>query len=165
MPRRYTTPLLLMAILPLLAVATAAPDEKPVPKAAEPAVPVPPKLERKSYTEKTSGVKVEVIDPDTDPPKTRKLDTGAKFEMVYVPGGEFMMGSPDNEPGRDPSEGPRHKVKVGGFWMGKVEVSWDEFDVFWFDETYLKADDTAAKKLPVDAVTRPTNTFVDATTA
>src|SRR4051812_31386006 len=166
MPRRYTTPFLLMVVLPLLAVATAAPDEKPAPKAAkaaEPPVPVPSKLERKPYTEKTAGWKTEVLDSESDPPKTRKVDMAAKFEMVYVPGGEFVMGSPDNEPGRDPSEGPRHKVKVGGFWMGKVEVSWDEFDVFWFDETYFKADDTAAKKLPADAVTRPTNTFVDAT--
>jgi formylglycine-generating enzyme required for sulfatase activity len=163
MPRRYTTSLLLLAAVPLLAVAAAAPDEKPAPKADEPAVPVPAKLERKNYTEKMSGWKKEITDPCSDPPKWRKVDMGAKFEMVYVPGGEFTMGSPDSEAGRTDLEGPQHKVKVGSFWMGKVEVTWDEFDVFWFDETYLKADDTAAKKLGPDAITRPTNTFVDAT--
>jgi formylglycine-generating enzyme required for sulfatase activity len=161
MPLRYTF-LLLIGVLPLLAVATAPAGEKPAPK-VEPAVPVPTKLERKPYTEKTSGWKTEVIDPDSDPPKTRKVDMAAKFEMVWVPGGEFKMGSPDTEAGRDANEGPQHKVKVGGFWMGKFEVTWDEFDVFWFDETFLKADDIAAKKLTPDAVTRPTNTFVDAT--
>ncbi|HUR54170.1 MAG TPA: formylglycine-generating enzyme family protein, partial [Gemmataceae bacterium] len=32
-----------------------------------------------------------------------------------------------------------------------------------FDENFIKADDDRAKKLPADAVTRPTNTFVDET--
>ena len=160
MARRYTTGLLLLALVPLFALAVA-PDERPATKPAD-ATP-PPKLERKNYTEKSSGFKLEVIDPDSDPPKTRKVDLTAKFDMVWVPGGEFTMGSPDAEPGRDPNEGPRHKVKVGGFWMAKCEVTWDEFDVFWFDEGFLKADDTAAKKFGPDAITRPTNTFVDAT--
>jgi formylglycine-generating enzyme required for sulfatase activity len=162
MPLRYTSALLLLAAA-LLGAGVAAPDEKPAPKASEPPVPVPAKLERKNYTEKTAGWKTEVLDAESDPPKTRKVDMTAKFDMVWVPGGEFTMGSPDTEPGREANEGPRHKVKVGGFWMGKCEVSWDEFDLFWFDETFLKADDTAAKKLGPDAVTRPTNTFVDAT--
>ncbi|MDP6542624.1 MAG: formylglycine-generating enzyme family protein [Phycisphaerae bacterium] len=35
---------------------------------------------------------------------------GVKF--VLVPAGEFMMGSPDNEPGRYKEEGPQHKVKI-----------------------------------------------------
>jgi formylglycine-generating enzyme required for sulfatase activity len=162
MPRRYTAALLLIATLPLFAVATAAPDEKP--KSDEPPVPVPAKLEpKKPYTEKISGWKKEVSDPDSDPPKWKKVEMSAKFDMVYVPAGEFMMGSSDSEAGRDANEGPRHKVKVGAFWMGKIEVTWDEFDAFWFDDTYLKADDTAAKKLGPDAITRPTNTFVDAT--
>lgn len=138
-------------------------EDKPAPKSAEPPIPVPAKLERKDYTEKMGGWKTEVLDPDSKPPKTRKVDMAAKFEMVWVPGGEFTMGSPEGEAGRGDNEGPQHKVRVGGFWMAKYEVTWDEFDVFWFDETYFKADDTAAKKFGPDAVTRPTNTFVDAT--
>src|SRR5579872_3268463 len=31
-------------------------------------------------------------------------------EMVVVPAGSFMMGSPANEPERNPDEGPQHKV-------------------------------------------------------
>ena len=42
-------------------------------------------------------------------------------------------------------------------------MTWNDFDVFWYDENYLKADNTAAEKLGPDAVTRPTNTFVDET--
>src|ERR1700730_10696231 len=67
MPSRYTTCFLLIVAAPLLAVATAA-DEKPVARPAQ--VPAPPKLERKDYTEKTSGWKTEVLDPDSKPPKT-----------------------------------------------------------------------------------------------
>lgn len=153
-----------VAALPLFFVAVASSDEKPTDQPTEPPVPKPAKLEPKqNYTEKVSGWKKEITDPDSDPPKWRKVDMPAKFEMVWVPAGEFTMGSPDKEAGRDPNEGPQHKVKVGGFWMAKYEVTWDEFDIFWFDETYLKADETAAKKLGPDAITRPTNTFVDAT--
>jgi formylglycine-generating enzyme required for sulfatase activity len=149
-------------LIPVLALALAAPaEEKPAPKAAEP--PVPAKLERKNYTEKTKAWKKEITDPDAKPVKWRRVDTASKFEMVWVPGGEFTMGSPDTEAGREAHEGPRHKVKVNGFWMAKCEVTWDEYDVFWFDEDYLLANDEDAKKLPADAVTRPTNTFVDAT--
>jgi len=36
---------------------------------------------------------------------------GVKF--VLAPRGEFMMGSPDDEVGRYPEEGPRHKVTIG----------------------------------------------------
>ncbi len=160
MALRYTTFALL---IPILAVVAAAPaGEKPAPpKAGEP--PVPAKLERKNYTEKTKAWMKEITDPDTTPPKWRRVDTASKFEMVWVPGGEFTMGSPDGEAGREAHEGPRHKVKVNGFWMAKCEVTWDEYDVFWFDEDYLVANDVAAKKFPADAVTRPTNTFVDAT--
>ena len=43
------------------------------------------------------------------------------MEFVYVPGGEFQMGSPDGE--GDSNEHPQHLVKVNGFWMGKYEVT------------------------------------------
>lgn len=54
------------------------------------------------------------------------------FEMVPVPGGTFEMGSPPDETGRAPDEGPRHTVTVGAFWAGKYEVTWDEYDRFAF---------------------------------
>src|SRR5690348_775330 len=58
------------------------------------------------------------------PPKnfTEVLPGDVKFEMVYVPGGEFVMGSPESEPGHQPDEGPQHKVRVKPFWLAKCEV-------------------------------------------
>ena len=42
------------------------------------------------------------------------------------------MGSPDGEANRQPDEGPQHVVKVDAFYMGKLEVTWDEYDQFGF---------------------------------
>jgi len=56
--------------------------------------------------------------------------TSVKFAMVAIAGGSFLMGSPDTEPYRRPDEGPVHRVRVSSFWMGRVEVSWREYEVF-----------------------------------
>jgi len=50
-------------------------------------------------------------------------------EMVVVPAGEFLMGSPEDEPERSKDEGPRHKVTIARpFAVGKVEVTFAEWD-------------------------------------
>lgn len=49
-------------------------------------------------------------------------------EMVIVPGGSFVMGSPPSEPGRHSDEGPQHTVKVRSFAVGKYEVTFAEWD-------------------------------------
>ncbi len=49
--------------------------------------------------------------------------------MVVIPSGEFLMGSPDDEPRRDGDEGPRQKVKIAApFAAGKFEVTYAEWD-------------------------------------
>jgi formylglycine-generating enzyme required for sulfatase activity len=49
-------------------------------------------------------------------------------EMVVVPAGAFMMGSPENEPGRKKSEGPQHKDTFAKpFAVGKFEVIWADW--------------------------------------
>ena len=50
-------------------------------------------------------------------------------EMVVVPAGEFMMGSPWGESGRSDDEGPRHRIRIGeAFAVGKYEVTFGEWD-------------------------------------
>ncbi|MDE0330227.1 MAG: SUMF1/EgtB/PvdO family nonheme iron enzyme [Nitrospinae bacterium] len=50
-------------------------------------------------------------------------------EMVVVPAGSFMMGSPPHEKSRRSSEGPRHRVTVSRpFAVGKYEVTFAEWE-------------------------------------
>ncbi len=56
--------------------------------------------------------------------KTVNLGGGVKLTLVWIPPGEFMMGSPGSEANRGSDEGPRHRVKITrGFWMGRYEVT------------------------------------------
>lgn len=52
------------------------------------------------------------------------------MDFVWIPGGCFLMGSPQNEPNREADEGPVHEVCVDGFWMGKTEVTNGQFRKF-----------------------------------
>ena len=83
--------------------------------------------------------------------------TDIDFQMVPVPGGTFMMGSPESEKGREKDEGPVHKVKVDPFWMGKHEVTWQEYEQF----VYLKRDIAAGDDTEVDGFSSPTPPYVD----
>ncbi len=56
--------------------------------------------------------------------------SGVKYEMIPIKGGEFLMGSPEDEKDRFDDEGPQHKVKVDPFWMGKFEVTWNMYEPF-----------------------------------
>ena len=50
--------------------------------------------------------------------------------MLVVPVGEFMMGSPPAEEGRDSNEEPQHKVTIASpFAVGKFEVTFAEWDI------------------------------------
>ncbi|HJQ23003.1 MAG TPA: SUMF1/EgtB/PvdO family nonheme iron enzyme [Blastocatellia bacterium] len=88
--------------------------------------------------------------------------TNVKFEMMPVPGGEFIMGSPATEPGRAPDEGPPHAVQIRPFWIGKFEVTWDEYDQFAFNTSLNEEREAqATKPATADAVTRPTPPYAD----
>ena len=48
---------------------------------------------------------------------------GVSFKMVRIPVGEFMMGSPSDEPNRNEDE-RQHRVRITRpFWMGETEVT------------------------------------------
>ena len=51
------------------------------------------------------------------------LKDTVNLDMVYVPGGEFKMGSPITEAHRQKTEGLRHLVKVPPFFMGKYPIT------------------------------------------
>jgi len=51
------------------------------------------------------------------------LGNGITLTMVQIPGGTFIMGSPEGEAGRYKNETPQRQVKVPGFFMGKYEIT------------------------------------------
>ncbi len=56
--------------------------------------------------------------------------TGQGIAMVAIKGGSFVMGSTAQESGREFSEGPQRLVTVADFWMGRYEISWQQYDLF-----------------------------------
>mgnify|MGYP002852969637 CR=1 FL=1 len=93
--------------------------------------------------------------------------TTATFGMVPIPGGTYLMGSPAGEADRESDEGPQLKVKIEPFWMGKHEVTWDEYDVWSFSLDIQRRKLAGIKPTPLDktadAVTRPTKPYTDMT--
>jgi len=59
-------------------------------------------------------------------PAARPLGPAPGKDMVWVPGGEFLMGSDDFYP----EECPVHRVAVDGFWMDEHPVTVAEFRRF-----------------------------------
>jgi len=51
------------------------------------------------------------------------LGNGIVLEMVYIPGGTFMMGCPKNEEGRHDSQSPQHQVTVPAFFASKYPIT------------------------------------------
>ncbi len=101
-------------------------------------------VKHKSYTETMPGGKV-------------------KFEMIAVPGGTYLMGSPKDEKGRKDDEGPQHPVTIRPLWVGKCEVTWDEYDQYWKSKPEGNDPKPGEKSKDVNAVTRPTPPYADET--
>jgi formylglycine-generating enzyme required for sulfatase activity len=51
-------------------------------------------------------------------------------EMVVIPAGTFMMGAPDDEPGRQEAEGPQRRVSIRAFAAGKFDVTRGQWAAF-----------------------------------
>lgn len=56
--------------------------------------------------------------------------TDLNIEMLAIPEGEFLMGSPAEEFGHYKDEAPLHKVKIDAFWMASHEVTWKLFNLY-----------------------------------
>lgn len=69
--------------------------------------------------------------------KVIPLPSGAEMFFVYVPAGEFLLGSPTGE-GSD-AEHPQHSTLVDAFWIGRTEVTNALFRAFVEAEGYKQA--------------------------
>jgi len=69
--------------------------------------------------------------PTPQPPASPPVVQGRQPfepEMVRIPAGRFLMGSPTDEAGHESDEGPQHEVAVPAFELGKTEVTFDQWD-------------------------------------
>lgn len=85
----------------------------------------------------------------SDPKKlTLNLGNGVQMELVLIPAGDFIMGSPDTENGEDhsESESPQHKVTIKKpFFMGKFEVTQAQWTAVKGNQSMFKGDNLPAE--------------------
>ncbi len=55
--------------------------------------------------------------------QTLDIGNGVTLDMVYIPGGTFLMGSPETEKSRDDYESPQHHVTIEPFYLATYLVT------------------------------------------
>jgi len=89
-------------------LAAAIPTATPLPTASPTLIPSPTVL--------STHIPVPA-DPDNSPPVYNPI---SNMEMVYIPAGEFLMGSNPFDHDLDENELPQHSVYLGAFWISKT---------------------------------------------
>lgn len=75
-------------------------------------------------------------------------NSAAAIEMVEIPAGSFLMGSPTSEESHFASESPQHKVTLKTFWMSKFPITQAQWVMVMGDNpSHFKGED-----LPVECV-------------
>ncbi len=92
--------------------------------------------------------------------------TKAPYQMVAIKRGEFLMGSPESEKGRQDVEGPQAQVQIAPFWLGRYEVTWDEYEPYMITRVErfkngARKDYDPAIHTDLDAVSGPTTPYVE----
>ena len=106
------------------------------------------------------------ISPPTNPPKppaninvninpqssfTEDLGNGVKLEMIAIPGGTFLMGSPENEAERQDYESPKHQVTVPSFFMGKYPLTQAQYQaILGSNPSYFKGNNRPVETVSWD---------------
>lgn len=87
-----------------------------------------------SYVEKISGTLVE-------------------FEMIWIPGGSCEISDPSSPRGK-------RRMSFKGFWLGKTEVRWDEYDVFTYGlDIMSRIKEGEEIEEEEDAISRPSRPY------
>ena len=95
--------------------------------------------------------------------------TDVTIDMLPIPGGNFLMGSPDTEANRNDDEGPQHQVELSPFWMTKTEITWKSYDIWMSDIDFFRRSVMNLKASPRDAIadvfqiSQPTKPYTDMT--
>ncbi len=90
--------------------------------------------------------------------------TEVQVEMIPVPGGVSVMGSPEDAENAQEDEQPVVQVNIGPMWVAKYETSWGEYRVFMSMYKLLKELQSKGLRKIVDgdhadAITAPTELY------
>ena len=95
--------------------------------------------------EAAAGGKIEALPPEIDV----DLGKGVKLEMVLIPAGEFLMGSPESDKHARDDEKPQHRVRITKpFYLGKYLVTQEQ----WEAVTGNNPSQFKGRKNPVESV-------------
>ncbi|MEM7248236.1 MAG: formylglycine-generating enzyme family protein [Acidobacteriota bacterium] len=92
-----------------------------------------------------------------EPGETELSERGG-VELVRIPGGRFVMGTPEDEEGRNDDETQR-EVEVGVFWLGRHAVTNEEYGRFLadsgadFEPAFWDHEELSQPRQPVVGVT------------
>ncbi|MBD2137242.1 SUMF1/EgtB/PvdO family nonheme iron enzyme [Anabaena sp. FACHB-1237] len=79
------------------------------------------------------------------------LGNGVFLEMIAIPGGTFMMGSPNNEAERSSDESPQHQVTVPSFFMGKYPLTQAQYQaIIGSNPSYFKGNNRPVENVSWD---------------
>lgn len=80
--------------------------------------------------------------------------TSVTFKMIAIPSGTFEIGSKSIMADND--ESPQKQIKMSAFWMSEHEVTFEEWDAYFKDNSIPQSKD-------LDGVTRATPQYIDLT--
>ncbi len=115
-------------------------------------------------TKPADGPSVEVDGGFMVPYSFKIPGTDVTIDMVPIPGGTYMMGSPDDEDGRKDDEGPQIEVNVDPMWVAKTEINWAQYKEYMnlyaiFKEFESNGERTVSDDNKADAITAPTELY------
>jgi len=117
-----------------------------------PKSPDPKKLTPEAIAERESRAAKRGLWADRDPmppwewrAKVKEVKNSIGMKFLYIPAGKFLMGSPENEAGREAQE-VQHEVELTkGFYLGEHEVTLGQFKRFVLDTKYQTDGETDGK--------------------
>ena len=99
-------------------------------------------------------IQVKVATPKGEETKAITYFTNSiGVKLVLIPAGEFVMGSPGDEVGRDSNESPQHKVRITrAFYMGACELTQQQYkSIMGSLRPRFEGDSNPAEKLAWDS--------------
>ncbi len=83
---------------------------------------------------------------------TVDIGKGVKLEMVLIPSGEFLMGSPDSDKDARDEERPQHRVRITKpFYLGKYKMTQQQWAaVMGNNPSYFKGQENPVEEVSWD---------------